>query len=112
MGAQFAEACCARLPGAELSHPFGDGLNVWKVGGKMFAFIGMARNGMSLKCASVEDAQLLIESGAGKKPPYLHASWVLIEWGVMDDAELSARIDASYRIIRSGLSKKAQAALG
>jgi predicted DNA-binding protein (MmcQ/YjbR family) len=102
---------CAGLPGAEVSDPWGGGHEAWKVGGKMFACIGAITPGVSLKTPSVEAAQLLIEQGVAAKAPYFHGSWVLIGWHRMPDEEMRGRLDEAYRIIRTGLPKKVQAAL-
>lgn len=104
-------ALCAAMPGAEMSSPFGPGHDVWKVGGKIFAILGVADAGISIKCRDVEAATLLIESGAAIKAPYLHRSWVLIPFGAMPEDELKQRIALSWQIIASALPKKVQAAL-
>ncbi len=101
---------CATYPGAETSDPWGGGHDVWKVGGKMFACVGAMREGVSVKTDSPETARLLIDIGVGEKAPYFHASWVYLPEGTADD-ELTHRLVTSYRIIRSGLTKRAQTAL-
>ncbi|WP_110030711.1 MmcQ/YjbR family DNA-binding protein [Hoeflea marina] len=103
---------CAALPGSEKSDPWGGGHDCWKVGGKMFAVIGASDDhGVSLKCADTETADLLIEMGRAEKAPYLHASWVRIRWGGMEEDELAERLRRSYELIRSKLSGKIRAAL-
>ena len=79
-------AICAAFPGAEVSDPWGGGHDAWKVGGKMFACIGAMGQGVSVKTDSVETAQLVIEAGHGIKAPYFHRSWVLLPWGLVEDA--------------------------
>lgn len=108
----FVNAHCARLPGAEVSDPWGGGHDAWKVGGKVFALVGAADLGVSVKCLDRESAALLIDLGLAERAPYLHASWVRIPWGRMDEPELADRLDASYRLIRGKLPRKVQAALG
>ena len=109
----IVNAHAATLPGAEVSDPWGGGHDTWKVGGKMFAGVGAHDDhGVDVKCPDIETAQLLIEMGRAKRAKYLHASWVTVPFGLVDDDELRDRIDISYRVIRSGLSKKLQAALG
>lgn len=108
----FVNAFCASFPGAEVSQPFGPDHDCWKVGGKMFAIIGQAGDGVSLKTDHVDTARLLIETGRAIRAPYLHASWARIPFGRVDDAELQDRITRSYGLIRSSLPKKVQAALG
>jgi predicted DNA-binding protein (MmcQ/YjbR family) len=44
------------------------------------------------------------------KAPYLHRSWINLPWGSPED-ELRHRLATSYRLVRGGLTRKAQAAL-
>lgn len=101
---------CATFPGAELSDPWGGGHDAWKVGGKMFACIGVANDGVSVKTDSIEMAQMLIEAGVGVKAPYFHRSWIRLSFDAPEE-ELRHRLRASYQIIRNGLPKKVQATL-
>lgn len=103
-------ALCETLPGAEVSDPWGGGHDAWKVGGKMFACIGAMLPGVAVKTADVETAQMLIEAGVGEKAPYFHKSWVLLPEDVEAD-EMRHRVLTSYDLVRSKLTKKAQAAL-
>lgn len=102
------QALCAALPGAEVSQPFGEGVDVWKVGGKIFAALG--EGGVSVKTDSTETAEMLIAAGIGQKAPYFHRSWVRLPTGT-DPAELRHRIETSYRLIRASLPRGVQAAL-
>ncbi|MGL5009950.1 MAG: MmcQ/YjbR family DNA-binding protein [Paracoccaceae bacterium] len=99
---------CSTLPGAEISDPWGGGHEAWKVGGKMFACIGAQGGGVSVKTPDTETAQLLIEMGHATRAPYFHASWVRVPWGLVPDAELRERLNASYWLIRATLPKKVQ----
>ena len=117
MSRRTINAICKKLPGAEVSDPWvkfaepGEpGHDAWKVGGKMFACIGAKTPGVSVKTDSIETAQMLIEAGVGKKAPYFHRSWVLLNPDTEKD-ELRHRIYESYKIVRGGLTKKAQNAL-
>ncbi|MDO5646792.1 MmcQ/YjbR family DNA-binding protein [Paracoccus sp. (in: a-proteobacteria)] len=101
---------CAALPGAEVSDPWGDGHDCWKIGGKMFAVTGAVDRRVSVKTDSIEMAETLISAGLAERAPYLHRSWVALPADTAPD-ELTHRIHASYRIIRAGLTRKAQAAL-
>lgn len=108
-------AICAEMPGSAVSDPWtkpdDEGRHdAWKVGGKMFASIGMKSLGVSVKTDSIETAQMLIDVGVGTKAPYFHRSWVLLPFDT-DEDELRHRITQSYALIRSKLTKKAQAAL-
>jgi len=111
MDRAFVNAHCATLPGAELSDPWGGGHDAWKVGGRMFACVGVANDGVSVKTPDTETASLLIEMGRAERAPYFHRSWVRIPWGLVDAGEMRDRLDTSYDIVRSGLAKKVQAAL-
>jgi predicted DNA-binding protein (MmcQ/YjbR family) len=110
MSRQIVNAICRKFPGAEVSDPWGGGHDAWKVGGKMFACIGSTMPGVSVKTDSVETAQMLIDAGVGVKAPYFHRSWVNLPWSTSRD-ELRYRLAASYRLVRSSLTKKAQAQL-
>ena len=111
MDRAFVNAHCATLPGAELEDPWGGGHDAWKVGGKMFACIGMANDGVSVKTPDIETASLLIEMGRAERAPYFHRSWVRVPWGLIDADEMRDRLETSYSIVRSGLTKKFQATL-
>jgi len=104
-------AFCATLPGSEHSDPWGGGHDCWKVGGKMYAVMGTMSDGVSVKCADVEFAEMLIESGRAVKAPYFYRSWVRIEPGAMEAGELRDRIRISYDLIRAKLPKKLRDAL-
>jgi len=111
MSRAIVNAHCATLPGAEVSDSWGGGHDAWKVGGKLFAVVGSMDTGVSVKCADVETAALLIDLGRAERAPYFHRSWVHLPWGVVDAPELRDRLTLSYRIIRGGLPKRDQAAL-
>lgn len=110
MSRTYVNALCAAFPGAEVSDPFGGGHDAWKVGGKIFALIGGQGLRVSLKTANVDTAAMLIEVGVGIKAPYLHRSWISLPLDG-DTEELRHRLTTSYEIIRTSLTKKAQAAL-
>ena len=110
MSRERVNAICATFPGAEVSDPWGGGHDAWKVGGKMFASIGAILPGVSVKTDSIEMAEMLIEAGVGIKAPYFHRSWINLPWD-MPEQELRQRLAQSYKLVRSGLPKKTQAAL-
>lgn len=99
---------CERLPGAEKSDPWGGGHDAWKIGEKMFATIGVKEDGVSVKCADIETAQMLIDAGLGIKAPYFHKSWIRLHVDVADE-DLTLRVLTSYDLIRGSLTKKKQA---
>lgn len=105
-------AICAAMPGATLEDPWGGGHDAWKIGGKMFASIGVANVGVSVKTESIEQAQFLIEMGRGEKAPYFHRSWLQIRFDSdVGVDELRDRIETSYDLVRKSLTKKLQATL-
>ena len=110
MSREIVNAICATLPGADVSDPWGGGHDAWKVGGKMFACIGSTGEGVSVKTANIETAQMLIDAGQAQKAPYFHRSWVLVPLDA-EAEELRHRLEISYDIVRAGLTKKAQAQL-
>ena len=110
MSRDTINAICRTFPGAEVSDPWGGGHDAWKVGGKMFACIGSKLPGVNIKTDSIETAEMLIEMGVGRKALYFHRSWVNVPLDLPED-ELHQRLADSYRIVRAGLTRKAQAAL-
>ncbi len=112
MDRDAVNAFCETLPGAELSDPWGGGHDAWKVGGKMFACIGVANDGVSVKTPDIETATLVIEAGRAERAPYFHKSWVRLPWDHVPREEYEDRLRTSYEIVKAGLPKKVQAALG
>ena len=110
MSRELVNEICAAQPGAECSDPWGDGHDCWKVGGKSFSIVGVARMHVSIKTDSIETAAFLIETGVADRAPYLHASWVALPLDSAPD-ELAHRIRQSYRIVRAALPHKTQAVL-
>lgn len=104
-------ALCKALPGAEWSDPWGGGHDAWKIGGKMFACIGISNDGVSVKTPDVETAAMLIDAGLAEKAPYFHRSWVRVAWEGAEPEFMHLRLVTSYDIVRATLTKKAQAAL-
>ena len=98
---------CKTLPGAEWADPWGGGHDAWKVGGKMFACIGMVDTGVSVKTADIDTAQMLIDADLATRARYFHRSWVHLPWG-SDADEMRHRLVVSYDIVRAGLTKKLQ----
>jgi len=111
MTRNLVNTICATFPGAEVSDPWGGGHDAWKVGGKMFACVGTMDQGVSVKTPDIETAEMLIAAGVGEKAAYFHRSWVFLRWENADEAELKARLEIAYRVIRDKLPKKTQAGL-
>ena len=110
MSRKLINEICAEKPAAPGIGPFGAGHDAWKVGGKMFACMGSMEEGVSVKTDSIETAQMLIDAGVGRKAPYFHRSWIRLGWEC-DRVEMRHRLEQSYDIVRSSLTKKVQATL-
>ncbi|KGJ06169.1 Predicted DNA-binding protein, MmcQ/YjbR family [Paracoccus halophilus] len=110
MSRELVNEMCAAQPGAEWSDPWGGGHDCWKVGGKIFALIGMEGSHVSVKTDSTETAAFLIETGVAERAPYMHRSWVALPLDSAPD-ELAHRVRHSYRIIRAGLTTRVRAEL-
>ena len=82
--------------------------------GRSAARCSLASARLCLGCRSrtdsIETAEMLIDAGIGVKAPYFHRSWVNLPWGTSED-ELRHRLSASYKLVRTSLSKKVQAQL-
>ncbi len=107
-------ALLAARPSAELSEPFGPGVFVYKIGGKMFAIIGDAKEPrVTLKCDPVL-SEMLRGQYAAITPGY-HTDkrhWITIRQDKdLPDAEITRLIAHAYDLVRGKLTKKAQAEL-
>lgn len=112
MTRENVDRICAALPGAHWASHNAGGLDAWKVGDRMFACIGSANDGVSVKCVDVQSAEFLIDIGAAQKARYFHRSWVRVPFDGKDADELRDRIQTSYGIIRAALPKKVRDVLG
>ncbi|MHA3914767.1 MmcQ/YjbR family DNA-binding protein [Halovulum sp. GXIMD14793] len=108
MSSDMVDKHCAALPGTTMVVQW-EGCHVWKVGGKVFAISAPEAGRVSVKCDSVETAEMLIEVGAATKAPHLpRGGWVAVEYATPVE-DLTHRLDVSYRTIKAGLPKKLQA---
>ncbi len=104
------------LPHATLSIQWGSD-RVFKVGGKMFAVIGVhddtSSHGMSFK-TSDESFRILTELPGIKPAPYLaRASWVWLDKPTRLSAkELRAYLTRAHALVAAKLPKKTQRELG
>ncbi len=96
-------------PGASEDFPFDHTTLVIKVGGKMFALLGINNEPlrMNLKCDPVK-ADFLRQHYAAVLPGYhmnkRHWNSVMLD-GTIPDAEILAMIDDSYQLVVQGLPK-------
>lgn len=101
---------CLAKPGAEETYPWGDEELAAKVGGKVFAFIGLTAGSIGLKCgASVEETA----EWRDRYPDAITVSayigrygWNRVELdGTVPDDDLCELIDTSYDSIVAKLPK-------
>jgi predicted DNA-binding protein (MmcQ/YjbR family) len=103
-------ALCARLPAAEEDYPFGDGVAVFKVGGKMFALVPLEGRpeSVNLKC-DPEFALELRERYSAVQPGYhqnkRHWNTVTLDGSIEDD-ELAGMIEDSYELVVRALPRR------
>ena len=102
---------CLALPHVTLDHPFGDGHDAYRIGGKMFVMVG-EMGGVSFKASDIA-YEVLTESGRARPAPYLaRAKWVnLPDPAAWPDDELAEHFAIARRIVGSKLPKKTRAAL-
>jgi predicted DNA-binding protein (MmcQ/YjbR family) len=103
---------CRALPAATLDHPFGEGHDAWRVGGKMFVMVG-EQGGVSFKVSDIA-YEILTETGRARPAPYMaQAKWVnLPDPGAWEADELAEHFAIAHRIVAGKLTKKARAGLG
>ncbi|MEO8098164.1 MAG: MmcQ/YjbR family DNA-binding protein [Acidobacteriota bacterium] len=113
MNLTWLRAQCLALPHTTEQIQWGDHL-LFKIGGKMYAATSVdeAKAGMSFKCSPEEFAELIEMPGIIPAPYLARAHWVALETeDALPRTELKKRLTRSYELVRSGLTKKAQAEL-
>jgi predicted DNA-binding protein (MmcQ/YjbR family) len=106
---------CARLPGAVEDYPFGDGVAVFKVGGKMFALVPLdgEPGSVNLKCDPAWALELRARHQAVR--PGYHQNkrhWNTVELdGTIDDGDIEEMIEHSYELVVSRLPRARRAGL-
>jgi predicted DNA-binding protein (MmcQ/YjbR family) len=96
-------AVCGSFPEAVADYPFGDGVAVFKVGGRMFALVSLDgdQGSVNLKC----DPDIAVDLRARHRAvrPGYHQNkrhWNTVELdGSMSDDELGEMIDHSYELV-------------
>ena len=110
------EAACLALPATTLSVQWGEA-RVFKVGGKMFALIGLNRGeatpAYNFKASDMA-FELLIEHGLARPAPYLQrAKWVrLVRPDALGDDDLRAYLGQAHAMIAARLTRARKRALG
>jgi predicted DNA-binding protein (MmcQ/YjbR family) len=89
---------------------------VFKIGGKMFAVIGLdagPESQFSFKCAPEEFAELTELNGIIPAPYAARYHWVAVQKpGALKQAEIKRLIKDSYEMVKEKLPKKTKAQLG
>lgn len=104
----------AALPGVVLEHPFGPEVEVFKLGGKIFAMAVDNDDGprVTLKCDPVL-AEVLREAHPAVRPGYhtdkRHWNTVDLADPALPDDVLWNMIQGSYDLVRKALPKRVQA---
>lgn len=107
--AEALEAFCLSLPGASVSVQWGND-RVFKVGGKMFAVLGMQTGReplLSFKCPDMAFALLIEQEGVRPAPYLARAKWVQLDrLDRLAPAELAARLTQSHALVAASLPKR------
>ena len=106
------DAACRALPAVTMDVQWGAD-HVYKIGGKMFAVIGPAEHGVSLKVSDIA-FEALVESGAARPAPYLaRAKWVRFDsLADQDDAEMSGWLANAHALVAAKLTRAQRRSLG
>jgi predicted DNA-binding protein (MmcQ/YjbR family) len=107
---------CAHLESkasARADRPFGPGVLVYKVGGRMFAIVGEQNRHLTLKCDPVL-SEIVRGQYAAVTPGY-HTDkrhWITIRQDkALPDAEVLRLMDHAYDQVRAKLTRKVRAEL-
>jgi predicted DNA-binding protein (MmcQ/YjbR family) len=100
-------AQCAELLGAEPCHPFGDHVAVFKVGGRIFAFVGLVVEPcrVTLKATPEQVDQLVRTHPAVDRGHHMdkrHWITVTLEEG-LPDGLVAALVDGSHELVVGAL---------
>jgi predicted DNA-binding protein (MmcQ/YjbR family) len=107
---------CAGLPGAVEDYPFGDGVSVFKAGGRMFALVSLdgEPGSVHLKC-DPNLAEAFRAQYAAVRPGYhlnkRHWNTVIIDGSLAPEA-IGDMIEDSYDLVVSKLPSARRRALG
>jgi predicted DNA-binding protein (MmcQ/YjbR family) len=100
---------CAALPGAVEDYPFGKGVAVFKVGGRMFALIALEGRSESVNLKCNPELALDLRARYPSVRPGYHQNkrhWNTVELdGSIEDSELRWMIDHSYELVAANLPR-------
>lgn len=108
----LAQAACETRPGAELTFPFGDGVEVYKVAGKIFALIALGDSPHLNVKVDPQDGIELREMHPTLEPGY-HMNkrhWVTVRLGdeQIPGGLIADLIEDSHALVVSTLPKRDQ----
>jgi predicted DNA-binding protein (MmcQ/YjbR family) len=112
MDREAVVARCRSLPGATEGYPFGEGVLVFKVGGKIFAILGATS--VSLKCDPGFAVALREEYPAVSAGYHLdkrHWNTIELDGSVPSDI-LGEWIEDSHGLVMAGLSRAQRNSIG
>jgi predicted DNA-binding protein (MmcQ/YjbR family) len=106
---KFREYCLDKIAATE-SMPFGEGVLVFKVAGKMFALAALDEIPATVNLKCDPDLALALRDQYDQVQPGYHMNkkhWNTVEiGGGIPDVELRKMIDHSYELVVQGLPKK------
>jgi predicted DNA-binding protein (MmcQ/YjbR family) len=106
---------CGDLPGAVEDYPFGDGVAVFKVGGRVFALVSLDGDAGSVNLKCNPELALELRARYSAVRPGYHQDkrhWNTVDLdGSLDDDELREMIDHSYGLVVDGLPRAQRARL-
>jgi len=106
---------CAGLPGAVEDYPFGGGVAVFKVGGRMFALVSLEGTPGSVNLKCHPDLAVDLRARHSSVRPGYHQNkrhWNTVELdGSIEDGELRWMIDHSYELVVGSLPRALRARL-
>jgi len=112
---QLRDYCLAKPTAAE-DQPFGPDTLVFKVGGKMFALVGLNQvpPSVALKCEPERVVELRARYAAVTPTPYMDKRlWNAVSLdGEVPDAEVRSMIDHSYDLVVAKLTRRVREELG
>ena len=86
---------------------------VYKVGGRMFAVLGPAAHGVSLKASDIA-FEALVEMGVARPAPYLaRAKWLRFDdLAAVDEGDMADWLASAHALVAAKLTRAARRALG
>ena len=115
MSIEQLDDLCQNWPGATRAMKWDVDL-VWSVSGKMFVVmcaLGPDRGRLSFKVGQDRFLEMTEQPGISTAPYMTRSCWVSInEPADFSEAELANHVRQSYELVRAGLPKKIQRALG